>query len=275
MAGLQEVHSFVSKFITLCNNGKQANLAMRCKGGRAVINLQLHLAEPFHDYPQPSHHPHPSPSRVRRSARRAHARAANAERANSTEQVAASHSFNNIAEKATPNNVNNEVLKSEFVDHATDRNRNKLPAEQAAPTSIAHPKIKQSVTPSKTVELKNDEKSEKTFPVDELAAIVETCGPPPSTSSSSPATPACAHHGSPPSKLLGTSAYTHTPPGLPLPSSPSNPTIDDIKAAIRKVSEGVNSMADRVSNRFDETCNLPSIAIDILSLPDNVNHEIP
>ena len=163
MAGLQEVHSFVSKFITLCNNGKQANLAMRCKGGRAVINLKLHLhSEPFHDYPQPSHRPHPSPSRVRRSARRAHARAANAERANTTE-VVASHSFKNIAEKATPKDVNNEVLKSEFVDHATDRNRNELPAEQAAPTSIAHPKIKQSVTPSKTVELKNDEMSEKTI----------------------------------------------------------------------------------------------------------------
>ena len=273
MAGLQEVHSFVRKFITLCNNGKQANLAMRCKGGRAVINLQLHLAEPFHDHPQPLHRPHPSPSRVRRSARRAHARATNAERANTTEQVAASHSFQNIAEKATPNDVINEVLKSEFVDYATDRNRNELPAEQAAPTSIAHPKIKQSVTPSKTVKLKNDEKSEKTIPVDELAAIVETCDPPPS--SSSPATLACARPGSPPSTLWGTSACTHTPPGLPPPSSPSNPTIDDIKAALRKVSEGVNTMADRVANRFDETCNLPSIAIDILSLPDNVNHEIP
>ena len=92
MASLQEVHSFVNKFLTLCNNGKQANSSLRCKGGHAVINLQLQLNfEPFHPYPPPSPRHHPSPSRVRRSARRAYAGVANAEKSNITEQVAASH----------------------------------------------------------------------------------------------------------------------------------------------------------------------------------------
>ena len=50
----------------------------------------------FHHYP-----PQPSPCHpVRRSAQLAYGRAANAERINTTEQVAVSHSFIDTAEKA-------------------------------------------------------------------------------------------------------------------------------------------------------------------------------
>ena len=80
MTALQEVHSFVAKFLNLCNSGKSANLNLKCRNGRAVINLQLNLDDhppppppPYHQERRPCKRP--SPSRLRRSARRAQTRA--------------------------------------------------------------------------------------------------------------------------------------------------------------------------------------------------------
>ena len=84
MAALQEVHSFIHKFMNLYSNGKNANLSMQCNDGRVTIDLQLHLYHPppppYYQTPPPRPHPQPcqqgvSPSRLRRSKRRAHARA--------------------------------------------------------------------------------------------------------------------------------------------------------------------------------------------------------
>ena len=97
---VNEVFNFVNKFLDLSRTGKNANLSLQCQDGRVVLNLQLQLPT----YPPPQYHPrqpsHPypraSPSRVRRSLRRADARAKKAEndalkypsKPNTTEQVA-------------------------------------------------------------------------------------------------------------------------------------------------------------------------------------------
>ena len=77
MTALHEIHSFVNKFLNLCNNGERANLNLKCQDGKAVINLQLdldaHVLPPYHQHQRTR--VHPTPSRVRRSARRAQARA--------------------------------------------------------------------------------------------------------------------------------------------------------------------------------------------------------
>ena len=84
MAALQEVHSFVRKFMNLCSNGKNANLSLQCNDGRVTIYLQHHLYHPppppYYQTPPPRPHPRPcqqgvSPSRLRRNKRCAHARA--------------------------------------------------------------------------------------------------------------------------------------------------------------------------------------------------------
>ena len=88
MAAAQEVHSFVTKFLNLCKSGKNADLSLKCKDGKTVINLQLDLESypsdvstciPPPPYPPRQIYPRPSPYRMRRSARRARARADAAE----------------------------------------------------------------------------------------------------------------------------------------------------------------------------------------------------
>ena len=148
MSALFEVHSFVNKFLTLCNNGESANLSLKCHDGKTVIDLQLHL-QPV---PPPSYRPQSSPpsaraspSRVRRSARRANSRAAN--NAEKTEQVSTDCSLTgdqtvNSAEQAEKGDASNEtkkVLQSQFKDVTTidqfsaQQAVNCVPAEQVAP----------------------------------------------------------------------------------------------------------------------------------------------
>ena len=88
MAAVQEVHSFVTKFLNLCKSGKNADLSLKCKDGKTVINLQLDLESypsdaftfiPPPHYPPRQRCPRPSPSRMRRCAQRARARADAAE----------------------------------------------------------------------------------------------------------------------------------------------------------------------------------------------------
>ena len=68
-----DVHSFVQKFLILCNEGKTAHLNLECCAGKAFINLRLDLdVYPPQYYapqqPPPPHRMRCSPSR-RRSAR--------------------------------------------------------------------------------------------------------------------------------------------------------------------------------------------------------------
>ena len=141
MSTLFEVHSFVNKFLTLCNNGERANLSLKCQDGKTVIELQLHL-QPV---PPPSYHPQsstpsarPSPSRLRRSARRAHFCAA-ANNATKTEQVSANCSQSedktlNTAEQAATKDATDKtenVLQSQNKDVATICQDEHFPAEKA------------------------------------------------------------------------------------------------------------------------------------------------
>ena len=101
---LKEVFNFVHKFLDLRKKGDNATLSLQCQEGKVTINLQLHLPSyprpQYQSTPPPCLHPRyrPSPSRARRTARRAYARAEKANddaliyspRANTTEQVVAS-----------------------------------------------------------------------------------------------------------------------------------------------------------------------------------------
>ena len=54
-----DVHSFVQKFLNLCNEGKTAHLNLECCAGKAFVNLRLDLAvSPPQSY-APQHPPPP------------------------------------------------------------------------------------------------------------------------------------------------------------------------------------------------------------------------
>ena len=156
MAAPHEVFSFVNKFLSLSLNGENANLSLQCDHGKIAINLQLHLRQcpppPYSPNPpprsQPRQHHQPSPSRLRRSTRRAYARAhAQDEKVVKTQKVdpiessatteqVAGLDCSKTAEKASLNGVNDvteKVLQLELVGHATDH-LNEPIAEQADPT---------------------------------------------------------------------------------------------------------------------------------------------
>ena len=74
-----------SKFRHFWRSGKDAHLSLECHAGQAWLNLRVHLPH------QPHHHPQqrkPGPSRLRRRARRAQARAAAENATAKTSEVA-------------------------------------------------------------------------------------------------------------------------------------------------------------------------------------------
>ena len=80
MAVTPDLKSFVTKFADLWHSGKNACLSLECEAGEATINLQLRLGlHPLQpqDHQGPQHHlaRQAGPSRLRRRARRAQARA--------------------------------------------------------------------------------------------------------------------------------------------------------------------------------------------------------
>ena len=75
MAGHLELHSFVGKFWKLWRTGQNARMSVECQAGKATVNLQLDLGLPHYHHPQQHHEKQVGPSRLRRSARRAQARA--------------------------------------------------------------------------------------------------------------------------------------------------------------------------------------------------------
>ena len=106
---LKEVFNFVDKFLNLRKNGENATLSLQCQDGSVSVNLQLHLPS----YPPPRREPHPppwssscsrpSPSRVRRSTRRADARARAAVKAEN-EKASQVHAPKIPAEQAAMDN---------------------------------------------------------------------------------------------------------------------------------------------------------------------------
>ena len=73
MAGLQEINSFVNKFVSLCNRGIKAKLSMETEAGKVSVDLHATLG-PCHvpEYPDGGHRV--GGSRLRRRERRAAAR---------------------------------------------------------------------------------------------------------------------------------------------------------------------------------------------------------
>ena len=79
-----ELNSFVTKFADLWQSGRSARLSLECVAGEATINLQLRLGIlPLQPQQEPHHRAErrAGPSRLRRRARRAQARALAAEQA--------------------------------------------------------------------------------------------------------------------------------------------------------------------------------------------------
>ena len=124
-------------------NGEHASLSLNCQDGRLSINLQLHLSScPPPGY-KPQNTPHrpspcfrPTPSRLRRSARRAAARAESAEKADTnvflptaTEQAVAS----STPTKTT--NISNAIDEAEQASSSNEEvihhHSHQLTAEQA------------------------------------------------------------------------------------------------------------------------------------------------
>ena len=131
-ASLNEVFNFVNKFMNLRKNGENATLSLQCQDGSVSVNLHLHLPS----YPPPRYEPHPppgpsprsrlSPSRIRRSLRRAVARA-HAEKADK-EQTSKAHTQQSPAEQAATEETSanqdddaEEALRNDTIgDNLTD-----------------------------------------------------------------------------------------------------------------------------------------------------------
>ena len=69
----REVWNFVHKFNNLLNTGKNATLSLKSQNGKISINLQLDLHADIIPQKLTPHHKRPSPSRIRRTERRARA----------------------------------------------------------------------------------------------------------------------------------------------------------------------------------------------------------
>ena len=104
MAGLDEMNTFIGKFVRLWQSGRDANLKIECKAGKAFAILQLDLGYP---HPPPPHpHPRPVPSRVvragqvRRRQRRAAERQAAAEAEHEHAEAVLAEHEHAVAEEA-------------------------------------------------------------------------------------------------------------------------------------------------------------------------------
>ena len=74
MAGLQEFHSFVGKFVNLWQSGREATLQVNSLAGKATVSLKVELGQALPLQPYHQHQREPGPSRLRRRQRRADTR---------------------------------------------------------------------------------------------------------------------------------------------------------------------------------------------------------
>ena len=90
MAVHNEFSSFVNKFLNLLYSGKSAVLTAECHEGKMQMQMCIEdvWPPPPHHPPPPTRQRKPGPSRLRRRARRAHARAEAAAKAESTPPAA-------------------------------------------------------------------------------------------------------------------------------------------------------------------------------------------
>ena len=130
MAGLEQLHSFVGKFVSLWQSGLDASLHLNTKAGEAHINLRVGLGQaplPPHQVP---HLPRSSrPSRLRRREKRAATR-------------------NAAAEEAAEEAVNRELSEQEGADQPAVVDSDSA-AEEATPSTTEEDAAEEA-TPTKT-----------------------------------------------------------------------------------------------------------------------------
>ena len=171
MAGLQELHSFVGKFVNLWKNGFEASLHVDSKAGKATVNLQVGLGEALPVRTS-------GPSRIRRRQRRADARRT-AEEASAEEATAEEAKIANVA--AVEASTNGDGVEPT------------IPAEEAGKVSNeVHIKVPEKVTrPGKVTEATAEEATVTIHVIDEICSneMYKTSPTPsPSAASAPPST---------------------------------------------------------------------------------------
>ena len=78
MAADVEIHSFLTKFMSLRKSGINARMSIECKSGETFMNLEVHLANSANSSSRTRQKYGPTPSRLRRRERRSYARATQA-----------------------------------------------------------------------------------------------------------------------------------------------------------------------------------------------------
>ena len=190
MAAVQEVHSFVNKFLNLCISGKKANLSLNCENKKVAIDLQLDLdltsclSDPLlcvPPYPPPPPRQpcsRTSPSRMRRCERRRNRAKTEtkenvaviiAKEAEVTEKVAA-QTINTVAEQVAP--VMTRVMTEEHAENYHNLKDHQVSAEEAV-CSVDQPESskppEQEKERAELVDEKDIAKNKNQLPLDSVS----------------------------------------------------------------------------------------------------------
>ena len=122
MAELGEINSFMGKFVSLWQSGRNASLKVESKAGQAHVTLQLDLGHPLHHPQHQQQIPPPGlrASRVRRRQRRAAERQSVAD----AERKAAAEAVHDAAKAEKANAAVHEQ------ENAEEANERKIPTEK-------------------------------------------------------------------------------------------------------------------------------------------------
>ena len=261
---MRELQSFIFKFHQLWKAGVTARLDLETHAGQAWVGLRVQLGHVHQHQHGNQQTPRRSPAYYRRQERRKTAKAeaptptvvaTSAEKAVKTCD-AATNTTEILAEVAEENldNCNENAKKADLDVNPTNAEK-ALSCDSCERTFRSFQGLKKHVRkkhktgggpPIPQMDSEDDKYSfKREWP---------------------PITPTRVPHSSPPeTPILSTSPRTplgtprpsspRTPPGSPPISSPNqsdrDQTIAEIKAAIRELSVGVSSMADRIANRFE------------------------
>ena len=120
----QELHSFLKKFLTLLQSGKNAHLVFASHDGQARVSLHHALGHLPQQYPhqnsydrQQYQQPNPSPSRLRRRVRRAMARSAAtaAKETSVTDDTDLEDTSNHVTNTAQAESTNTDISSVDAV----------------------------------------------------------------------------------------------------------------------------------------------------------------
>ena len=148
-AGQSEINSFMSKFYQLLQSGENAQLTLECYNGQFYVNLRASLPhyphQQFHEHHQHHRQQVPSPSRLRRRARRAAAHNAKAFTTKASHQATSSDN--------TTNDDNQTQTPAKKVDVAVQATENLVPAssEVAVQASLCETPQFENIVPGNYV----------------------------------------------------------------------------------------------------------------------------